>query len=208
MQVQKNVKGSSLLFFTLFIFINIIPTTMPVPQELSVGDSAPNFDIVNVVSNASSQLSDYLGKVIILDLFATWCGPCVEAIPEIIRIQNSYNASDLDIISIDVDASESYNEVVSFAERNNMSWIVSMDESNMNSNYGTGWIPTMYIIDQSGFVVYVEIGFDYTAVITTLDELIEAKTRNGVSYGFLTPLSILSILSYLLFVKTRKKTLT
>ena len=190
MQLKNNVKIFSILFTTLVVLISLIPTSMAVPQELSVGDSAPNFDIVNIESNVSSQLSDYLGKVIILDLFATWCGPCIAAIPYIIRIQNSYNASDLEIISIDVDETESYDKVVSFAERNSMSWIVSLDESNMNLNYGTGYIPTMYIINQSGSVVYAEIGFDYLGVITALDDLIDAdSTAPSIQNPNITPVT-------------------
>ena len=90
---------------------------MAKPEQRPVGGSAPNFDIVDIETNISSQLSDYIGKVVILDLFATWCGPCIDAIPYIKRIQKSYFASDLQIISIDVDQSESYDSVKAFSQK-------------------------------------------------------------------------------------------
>jgi thiol-disulfide isomerase/thioredoxin len=138
-----------------------------------VGGYAPNFDIVDIETNTSSQLSDYLGKVLILDLFATWCGPCIDAIPYIKRIQNSYSASDLQIISIDIDHSESYDKVKAFSQKYKMSWIVSLDESNMSEDYGSGAIPTMYIINQTGYITYSEVGFNYYGVINALDQLID-----------------------------------
>jgi thiol-disulfide isomerase/thioredoxin len=124
----------------LLVFLALtfsLPSTKGNLQAKYVGDRAPDFDIVNIYSNTSSKLSDYLGKVVILDLFATWCGPCIVALPQIVRIQNSYNATDLQIISIDVDSSESYSKVMNFAVDNDMSWIVTLDESNMKQEYGT-----------------------------------------------------------------------
>ncbi|MHA2277617.1 MAG: TlpA family protein disulfide reductase, partial [Candidatus Kariarchaeaceae archaeon] len=124
---------SRYLPFLLLIFLSLtftILSTRAISQEKSIGDLAPDFDIVDIYTNTSSKLSDYHGKVIILDLFATWCGPCIAALPQIIRIQNSYNESHLQIISIDVDSAESYSEVMNFALDNSMSWVVTLDESN------------------------------------------------------------------------------
>jgi thiol-disulfide isomerase/thioredoxin len=163
-------------FFILFLFwiSSTISASTGYIEELEVGDLAPDFNITNVHTNTSSKLSDHLGKVVILDLWATWCPPCKESVPEIIRLQKSYNTSDLQIISIDIDHSESYKQIIDFALNYNMSWIVSMDISNMRLNYSTGRIPTMYIIDKQGYIVYKEIGFKYNYVTEALDALITA----------------------------------
>jgi thiol-disulfide isomerase/thioredoxin len=165
-------------FCYFFLFLFWISSTLSASTgyigELDVGDLAPDFNITNVYTNTSLKLSDHLGKVVILDLWATWCPPCKESIPEIIRLQKSYNTSDLQIISIDIDLTESYKQIINFALNYNMSWIVSMDISNMRMNYGTGYIPTMYIIDKQGYIVYKEIGFKYNYVTEALDALITA----------------------------------
>ncbi|MHA2275367.1 MAG: TlpA family protein disulfide reductase, partial [Candidatus Kariarchaeaceae archaeon] len=62
---------------------------------------------------------------------------------------------------------------------NSMSWVVTLDESNMNQNYGTGYIPTMYIVNQTGYVIYREIGFNYQGVVDALNELITATEENA-----------------------------
>jgi len=182
-KTMQTTKLSRCFPFLLFIFLTLtfsLPSTKANFQEKSIGDLAPDFNIVDIYSNASSRLSDYLGKVVILDLFATWCGPCIAALPQILRIQNSYNATDLQIISIDVDSSEHYPQVLKFALENSMSWIVTLDESNMNKEYGTGYIPTLYIINQTGYVVYQEIGFDYQSVINALDVLITPDSTSPI----------------------------
>ena len=172
--------------FLMLIFLALtfsLPSTKANPQknqEKSVGDLAPDFGIIDIHTNKTSMLSDYLGKVIILDLFATWCGPCIVALPQIIRIQNSYNATDLQIISIDIDLNESYSQVMEFALEHSMSWIVSLDISLMNGVYGTGYIPTLYIINQTGYVAYQEIGFNYQGVINALDKLITPDSMTPV----------------------------
>jgi thiol-disulfide isomerase/thioredoxin len=128
---------------------------------------------MNVFTNESISLSDFHGKVVILDLFATWCGPCIAAMPYIYAILYSYDPTDLVILSVDIDSRESQQLVKSFALENNMAWIVAMDNSSIvSSYYGTGYIPTMYIINQTGFVHYQEIGFDYDTIMMALDQLI------------------------------------
>ncbi len=204
MHLTKHIKKFIVLFPLLLVLPSLIPTIMADTKEVPVGEVAPNFDIVDVYSNVSSQLSDYLGKVVLIDLFATWCGPCIAAIPDIIRIKNSYNMTDLEIISIDVDSSESYQQVISFAEENNMAWIVSLDESNMRFDYGTGAIPTMYIINQTGHVVFREIGFNYHNIITTLDQLIQPDSVAPEIYSpVITPLTpVLTFVDNLINIQT------
>ncbi|PWI47198.1 hypothetical protein CEE45_12920 [Candidatus Heimdallarchaeota archaeon B3_Heim] len=218
MHLKKIFRLLPILFFNLLAIIPGMSNTIASPQELSVGELAPNFDMVNIYSNTSSQLSDYLGKVVILDLFATWCGPCIQAIPQIKQIQNSCNSTDLEIISIDIDPDESYDKVISFVQEHNMSWIVSLDESNMNQDYGTGYIPTMYIINQSGFIVYTEIGFDNVGIISALDQLIvidytysslstsemSVNTSSKSSPGFIILFNLISSITIIFLMKKRK----
>jgi len=79
-------------------------------DEIPVGTQAPNFDLIDIRTNESFSLSDYLGKVVILDLFATWCGPCRNAIPGINEITYIFDPNDLVIISIYVDSRETQSQ--------------------------------------------------------------------------------------------------
>ncbi|MFX0126280.1 MAG: TlpA family protein disulfide reductase [Candidatus Hodarchaeota archaeon] len=171
----------TLLFITLLGISSTLSTTTSIPCEQSVGGFAPDFEIVDIYTNISSHLSDYIGKVVILDLWATWCGPCREAIPQLVRIQKLYNASDLQIISIDVDTNETYSQVKNFAIKYNMTWLVTRDITNMNQDYGTGYIPTLYVINQTGYITYTEIGFNYAGVVNALDLLLAAGYTESIN---------------------------
>ncbi len=190
MILKKSIKVFTLLALVLTALNSLTPTIIAQYNPRPVGGYAPNFDIVDIKTNTSSQLSDYLGKVVMLDLFATWCGPCIDAMPYIKRIQKSYSPSDLQIISIGV-SNESYDLVKAFSQRYRMSWLVTLDESNMNKDYGSGAIPTMYIINQTGYIAYSEVGFYYDGVINALDQLIDpdaaAPVIESPSITALTP---------------------
>lgn len=174
MQIHKFFKFLSVLAFISLALSFPLSVTPASHQEQSVGGLAPDFEFMDIYTNTTHHLSDYQGQVVMLDLWATWCPPCIESIPKMIRLQRSYNASDFVIISVDIDLDESYSQVLSFAQKHNMSWVLTRDTSNMRADYSTGYIPSMYIINQTGYIIYAEIGFDYDAVVSALDQLITA----------------------------------
>ncbi len=187
-----------IISISVILLFNIIflSETNGVVTKISSGNLAPNFTVQDVFTNDSLSLSEFNGEVVILDLFATWCLPCKTAIPFIYRILYSYNPSDIVIISIDVDSRESQDLIKSFAEEFNMDWYVTMDNDGMvDSNYGTGYIPTMYIINQTGYIHYQEVGFNYEEVIASLDQLIFPDSILPILSGvqvdpFTTPLTM------------------
>jgi thiol-disulfide isomerase/thioredoxin len=132
-------------------------------NEIGVGNPALDFTLTEVDSRENYTLSDFLGQVVLLDLFATWCGPCQESIPMLIDINDMYPNDVLQIISIDVDETESDSLVSTFKANEDMDWIVGIDyHQNITSNdptqYGTGYVPTFVLIDQSGNVAWTYIG--------------------------------------------------
>ncbi|MFX1514084.1 MAG: redoxin domain-containing protein [Promethearchaeota archaeon] len=142
------------------------------PLQLPSGTEAPDFTLVDLKSDETFSLRDFQGKVIILDLFATWCGPCRAAIPFIREIYHAYSRDELEIISIDTDPSEGESLVLSFTDDNQMEWIVALDNNSIiRSYYGSGYIPTMYIIDQNQNIAYSEIGFNFNAIMDKLVDL-------------------------------------
>ncbi len=159
------------------IFVNTRPVfTNPISttdfSQLPSGTTAPNFNLTDIMTSETFSLSDFEGKTVILDLFTTRCGACVQAIPRIRDIYQSYSTEDLIIISIDLDTSESEEILRDFILEHEMEWLVALDyNSVIDSNYGSEYVPTMYIIDKSQTVAYSEIGFNFEEVINTLDQL-------------------------------------
>ncbi|MCG3221672.1 MAG: TlpA family protein disulfide reductase, partial [Candidatus Heimdallarchaeota archaeon] len=163
-------KGTLLIFFLLLVpfsitsFIGDFSEAYYNSEEQSktnvIEQQAPDFTVQDVDSGSSSYLSDFRGRVVVLDLFATWCTPCKVALPYLREIYTEYSDNIVQIISIDIDNSESQSLVSQFRKDENMDWIVSLDPGgSINSAYGTETIPTFYIIDQQGEIQWSATGF-------------------------------------------------
>ncbi|MHA1552629.1 MAG: TlpA family protein disulfide reductase, partial [Candidatus Heimdallarchaeaceae archaeon] len=130
-------------------------------EEISVGSPSVDFNITDVDSGITYNLTQFLGQVVFLDLWATWCGPCEISLPYIEHFYKMYPDEVFQIISIDVDNSETDGQVSSFRKSHNMDWIVGIDyDQSIDDAYGTGFIPTFYVIDPTGVVRWSEIGID------------------------------------------------
>ncbi|MGL1892317.1 MAG: TlpA family protein disulfide reductase [Spirochaetaceae bacterium] len=117
---------------------------------------APNFTLENLEGEKVS-LSDYKGKVIFLNFWAYWCGPCKEEMPS---INNLYKLTkDENIIVLTVNLGES-NEIVSnYLKSNNFQFEALLDsDQKIGALYGIRSIPTTYIIDKDGMVVGGKLG--------------------------------------------------
>ncbi len=130
-------------------------------EEISVGSPAIDFNITDVDSGITYNLSQFLGQVVFLDLWGTWCGPCEISLPYIEYFYHMYPDEEFQIISIDVDNIETDGQVSSFRSSHNMDWIVGIDyDESIDANYGTGFIPTFYIIDPTGVVRWSYVGIN------------------------------------------------
>jgi len=120
--------------------------------------NAPDFSLPLVNASGVATLSENIGKVIILDFWATWCPPCRMEIPGFIELYNKYKDSGLIVIGISVD--DSVDTVNKFIIETNINYPVVMGNSKVVQDYGgiTG-IPTTFIIDRKGNIVQRFIGY-------------------------------------------------
>ncbi len=137
-----------------------IVSDKPSLNLLTPGTPAPNFTIQDVDTGEWYSLVDFRGQLVFIDTFATWCGPCKEALPYMVDIFNKYTSDMVQFISIDESASDSLNLVKSFRKSENMDWIVSFNASGtIWDDYQVVGIPTFYGIDENGDIFYVQEGF-------------------------------------------------
>jgi thiol-disulfide isomerase/thioredoxin len=92
------------------------------------------------------------GKVVLIDLWATWCGPCMQALPEVVSVYNKYHDKGFEIVGISLDKSQSALEGV--VERYKMAWPQYFDGKFWGNKfaieYNISAIPTMWLVDKTG----------------------------------------------------------
>jgi peroxiredoxin len=103
--------------------------------------------------------SDFKGKVVVLDFWATWCPPCRAEIPGFIELQKKYATQGLAVVGISVDEA-GLKAVKAFAEKNGINYpVVLADNKNVDAYGGIDGLPTTFIIDRNGHMVKQHLGF-------------------------------------------------
>jgi cytochrome c biogenesis protein CcmG/thiol:disulfide interchange protein DsbE len=121
-----------------------------------IGNPAPDFTLADLDGNDVS-LSDFEGKVIILDFWATWCGPCVVEIPYFIKMQEEFAEQGFTMLGISVD--EDRDVVPQFVEEHGINYPVLMADGVVQGLYGgVNAIPTTLVIDREGIVRRYYVG--------------------------------------------------
>ena len=178
----KNPKHRSYLytglFFAAVIFFFIVNNTNGDSVE---GPYPPNFNVDN--SNLVN-LSDFKGKVVIVDFWATWCPPCRKGIPDLIEIKKEFKDKNVEIIGISLDSftrgGATKNDVVPFINEYGINYPILIGDINVAQQYGgVNSIPTSFVIDKEGYILTYYQGL--MPKQQYVDDLNKALAKNYVS---------------------------
>lgn len=126
------------------------------PTEAS-GSTPLQFDVVNVAGGRIAS-SDFAGSVVLLDLWATWCGPCEEALPFYATLHDRYAAQGLVVVAISID--DDLATVERFLRRIALPFAIGWDEGQIVANVlEPSTMPTSYLIGRDGTTRHVHVGF-------------------------------------------------
>jgi len=135
-------------------------------ENITASTPAPDFTLAST-GNRNIKLSDYKGKVVIVDFWATWCPPCRRGIPDLIEIQKEYG-NDVVVIGISMDT-DTKSDVVPFIQNMGINYPVAYADAGVVNSYGgVESIPTSFVIDKSGNIVDNHIGLVPKSEFTNL----------------------------------------
>ncbi len=109
------------------------------------------------LSGKTVRLSDFRGKPVLLEFWATWCPPCREAIPGIEKLHETYASKGLVVLGVSLDQG-GWNAVKAFVKEQGMTYPVLKGTDEVSSDYQVRTIPMMVVIDKSGKVVKRHLG--------------------------------------------------
>jgi cytochrome c biogenesis protein CcmG/thiol:disulfide interchange protein DsbE len=131
-----------------------------------IGTAAPDFTVKD--SDRTVTLSQLKGQVVVLNFWATWCPPCIEEMPSLVRMQQRMQAKGVTVLAVSIDVDEG--NYKRFLRDHGVSLLSVRDpDQKSNSLYGTSKFPETYVIDRGGVVRRKFIG----AVDWTEPEIID-----------------------------------
>jgi peroxiredoxin len=126
-----------------------------------LGKAAPPVDLERL-DGKRVNLADNSGKnVVMLDMWATWCGPCRQELPHLIEVAKQYKAKGVVLYAIDIDKRESKKKIEEFLKKEKLDMTVGLDsQGTVGDAYGVEGIPMLMLIDKKGIVQVVHIGYE------------------------------------------------
>ncbi len=185
MEEKSKRRNAKALIFIVFIVIALAigiwlkgknsffaPSYHPRPNP---GQPAPDFAF-HGLDGRTITLADYKGKVVILNIWATWCPSCVEEMPSLEKLSQELKGANFQLLAVSIDA-QGADAVAPFMRNHRLTFPALLDEHSMSQRlYGITGVPESFIINKKGIVDKVVIGpvdWDAPEVVRYFRELIQ-----------------------------------
>ena len=163
-----------LLCLCLCLCLSLSLSLMVHAGSVTVGQEAPEVYLPELVGAEQVSLASLRGKVVYLDFWASWCGPCRVSFPILEQLRDELGPEGFEVLAINVDENES--DALKFLSDMSVSYLVVRDdEAATPQTYGILGMPTGYLIDRQGVVREIHQGFrksDGDQLRTTIVELL------------------------------------
>lgn len=151
-------------------------------EPLTVGKIAPDFELPDLVEK-DVRLSDFRGKVVFLNFWATWCKPCREEMPSMEVLYKNFEQDGLVVLAISIDRVTTKKDIPPFVKSLNLTFPILIDSwGQTDKRYKLMGVPETYIIDQQGVLREKVIGpRDWTILdnLQTITGLLKTGVRSA-----------------------------
>ncbi len=143
-----------------FLLLSLLVTTGVYAADQQSGKAAPPFSLPSLTDAAATNitLSDYHGRVLYVDFWASWCGPCRKSLPQLNKLRAELEPQGFEVIAINVD--EFKEDALEFLSRYPVDYPLARDGDGVVAKlYKVRGMPSSYLVNRAGELVYVHEGF-------------------------------------------------
>ena len=144
------------------------------PELLPNNTIAPDWTLTSI-KDKTIHLSDFKGKLVLIDFFYKSCYPCMLALPELQDLHEKYNTKGLVVIGIDPYDSKEKDDMELFLKKRGITYTVLLEGNDVAKQYHVSAYPTVYLIDKNGKIIFSRIGYD-----ETLNDVLEKAIKENL----------------------------
>lgn len=150
-------------------------------EPLTVGKTAPDFELPDL-ADKSVRLSDYRGKVVFLNFWATWCKPCKEEMPSMEVLYKNFEKDGLVILAVSIDRVTTKKDIPPFVKALNLTFPILVDSwGQTDKRYKLMGVPETYIIDRQGVLREKVIGPRDWTLLSNLQVITQLLKGGGAA---------------------------
>jgi peroxiredoxin len=145
----------------------------PIPVGTQVGNRAPDFTLQDL-NGKDVKLSDFRGKIVMINFWATWCVPCINELPFMQAISDNWSSKGIQVLAIAIKDHEQLDAVGQYITQNTYTFRVLWDSKGQaESLYNVSTFPTTFFIDKEGIIKKIQVGSfeDQSAIESILNSL-------------------------------------
>ncbi len=139
-------------------------TSLELPNDFIPKDNRKNaIDFsLSTIDGGFVSLKDFRGKVVLLDFWAEWCGPCKMVTPIIVSLYEKYKNNGFIVIGMNLDDESDFDKVINYVKKSKITYPITIKGFSIAQKYGVKGIPQFFLIDKDGKVALAITGFIQT----------------------------------------------